>query len=421
MKDNRDNKIAFSPTAEQKTLLHLLAVALGAERSPLSKQHCAAVDWEQVAKESVHQTVCPLVFEAASVYEVSIPPNVFERWFSLSYGYLRYAHATFESQRHLAELMNENGCKFVILKGTAAAAYYPAPEKRCFGDVDFLIDPAQRETVERLLIADGYARSEDEHDCHVVFRKQKEHLEMHYAVTGIPYGKLGDAVREYLHYAVHTPVNQTVGDVTFPSPQPHHHAVILLLHMQHHTLGEGLGLRHLCDWAVFVDRTASEPFWQESVLPFVKEIGLFTYAAAMTKTAARHLGTACPPWAQAADDSLCDSLMQDILLGGNFGRKDEMRAASGMLISEHGKAGTQHGAVYNLAHTLHTAVLLQYPVIKKLPLLYPFLYGYKVIRFCVLRLMGKRLSLTKRIPYATERKQLYTKLKVFEIKDDEVT
>ena len=31
-------------------------------------------------------------------------------------------------------------------------------------------------------------------------------------------------------------------------PAPFHHGLILLLHTVHHMLGEGIGLRHLCDW-----------------------------------------------------------------------------------------------------------------------------------------------------------------------------
>ena len=420
MKDNRDNRIAFSPSTEQTVLLHLLAAALGTESQPLTDEVCRTVDWECVAKESMHQTVCPLVFEAASAYQAFIPPKVYERWFTLSFGYMRHAQMTFESQRRLGELLGDT-YPFIILKGAAAASYYPQAERRCFGDVDFLIDPTQREAVEALLAADGYERWDSEHICHVVYRKGKEHLEMHFEIAGIPYGKAGERVRAYIDGAERRGREQTVGDVSFPMPSPRDHALILLLHMQHHTLGTGLGLRHLCDWATFVDRTARESFWQTDVLPLLEEIGLLVYAAAMTKTAAIYLHTACPPWAESVNEQLCGGLMEDILTGGNFGCKDDLRAASGMLISENGKDGTRHGMLYNLAHTLHEAVLLQYPIVKKCPILYPFIYVYKAARFCVLCLCGKRPSLTKRLPYAAERKKLYAQLKVFETQDDEVT
>lgn len=421
MSNSRDNIVAFSPSAEENVMLHLLAVALGGQRPPLTEAQCRDVDWAQVMQESVQQAVCPLVFEAASAYQAFIPPEVYERWFATAYTYLRNAHGVFRSQQHLTEMMAQNGYPCIILKGTAAAAYYPQPEQRCFGDVDFLIDPTQREAVEAMLVADGYERRGIEHICHVVYRKKREHLEMHFEIAGIPFGEAGERVREYIRGAERRPLTQSVGGIDFPAPSPRDHALILLLHMQHHMLGEGLGLRHLCDWVTFVTRTVDEPFWQSDVLPLIREIGLDTYAAVMTKVGARYLDTACPAWAQDVDEHLCAAVMADILAGGNFGRKDEMRAASGMLISEHGKAGTQHGMLYNLAHALHGAVLLRYPIIRKIPILYPFIYGYKAARFCALWALGKRPSLTARVPYAIQRKNLYKQLKVFETPDDEVT
>lgn len=421
MSNSRDNIVAFSPSAEESVMLHLLAVALGGQRPPLSEAQCRGVDWAQVMQESIQQAVCPLVFEAASAYQTSIPSEVYERWFATAYTYLRNAHGAFRSQQHLTEMMTRMDYPFIILKGTAAAAYYPDPEQRCFGDVDFLIDPIQREAVETTLAADGYERSGADHVCHVVYRKKCEHLEMHFEIAGIPFGEAGERVRAYINGAEKRSVTQTVGGIEFPAPQPRDHALILLLHMQQHMLGEGIGLRHLCDWGIFVSRTEAEPFWETDVLPLLRVIGLETYAAAMTKTSAMFLGTACPAWAQLVDEGICGGVMADIFSAGNFGRKNELHAASRILVSESGKALSRYGMVGNLANTLHTIVLKRHPIVKKLPILYPFMYVYRAVRYGMLCLFGKRLSLTARVPYAIQRRNLYTQLKVFEPQDDEVT
>lgn len=418
MSNSERNNAMFTPTLEQHVLLHLLATALGVSCAPLTEAECREVDWEWVMQESIHQTVSSLAFDAAFAYSDYIPSTVYERWLEITYANLRRAHGTFRSQQHLTRRMAENGLACIILKGSAAAAYYPQPEQRCFGDVDFLIDPTQRTAVEAMLTADGYERWQAEHICHVVYRKKSENLEMHFEVAGIPYGEVGEWVRNWMHGAVCRPLLQTVGGSEFPAPQPRYHALILLLHMQHHMLGEGLGLRHLCDWTAFVTRTKDEPFWTCDVLPFLDKIGLLTYAVAMTKLGAIYLHAPCPSWAEMFDESVCGALMEDILLGGNFGRKDKRRAASSMLISEHGKAGTRHGMLYNLAHTLHSAVLLQYPIIRRVPILYPFIYGYKAMRFCILRLMGKRPSLLAAVPAAGVRRNLYAQLKIFEIQSE---
>ena len=86
-----------------------------------------------------------------------------------------------------------------------------------------------------------------------------------------------------------------------------------------------------------------------------------------------------------------------------------------MLISERGKGGLKHGAMYNLAHSLHMAILRQYPIVKKVWLLYPVFYCYKAVRFLILSMFGKRPSLIKMAPEAEKRKSVYEKLQVFEV------
>ena len=237
---------------------------------------------------------------------------------------------------------------------------------------------------------------------------------MHFETVGIPYGQPGEMVREYMKGAVSAGGTDTMDGLPFSVPNVFHQGLILLLHMQHHTLGEGLGLRHLCDWLVYVRDTMEEPHWEEHFIPFLKSIGLFTYAAVMTKIGALYLGLSCPSWAQVADDELCRKMIKDILTGGNFGQKDLKRAGSSVLISEHGKNGTRHGAIYHLTHALHRNVLFVYPLVKRVPVLYPFFYVYRVLRHLFLIAQGKRLSLTEMAAPAFERKAVYKQLHIFE-------
>ena len=138
----------------------------------------------------------------------------------------------------------------------------------------------------------------------------------------------------------------------------------------------------------------------------------------MTKTCAKYLYFDAPSWA-TAEEEICDAVMSDILQGGNFGRKDEIRSKSGMLISRHGKNGTKDGAGKNLLSILHDSVMKKYPVVKKFPPVYPFLFAWRGIRYATLTLLGKRESIAKMMPEAEKRKNVYKQLKVFEIEKEE--
>ena len=405
-------------TKEQKILLNLTARSIHVNPSAiaLSENELENADWKEIAKESIAQAVPLVTFDAATIYKQYIPDDIYTHWKNVVARVLRSDFIVMQSQVDLIELLSDK-YPYIILKGMAAGAYYPNPEMRALGDVDFLIDPTQQAEIEEILLQAGYKKSHGDHPNHVVFRKPGAHLEMHFEVAGVPYGCRGEAVREFLKDAVFEPQKRMHDMGEFSAPNDMYHGLILLLHMQHHMLGEGFGLRHLSDWAVYVAKTYKEAYWGEILIPFLKKIGLFTYAAVMTKTSAKYLQIPCPEWAASADGETCDEIMRDILIGGNFGQKDENRAKSGMLISEHGKSGTKHSALYNLAQALHM-VVVKMPCVKKVPILYPFIYIWKAVRFLVLSMIGKRPSLAKMAPEAKKRKSVYEKLAIFEAENE---
>ena len=305
---------------------------------------------------------------------------------------------------------------FFILKGMAAASYYPKPHERILGDIDFLIHPSHKHQVTQLLEKNGYQDWNSEHICHVVFKKDYARLEMHYELSGIPYGTPGKIIREFLQDALEHRHMAVFDAWKFPAPNDLYHGIVLLLHMQHHMLGEGLGLRHLCDWACYIQKTYEKAFWNV-MLDLLERIGLLVYAKVMTKTSSLYLGTICPDWANNIENTLCHEILSDILTGGNFGRKNPARSKSGIMISEHGKSGTRHGKILNLFHVLRHTTAVKYPVVKKCPLLSPFLWFWRVFLYIKKVLSGQQTSLFKIAAFAEGRKNIYKKLHIFEINE----
>lgn len=389
-------------SAEQKALFALLGDAIQLPKN---------VDWDIVKKEAQQQTVFLIAGNSNQ-----LPSKICESWKQDLYKSLICNMRSFYAVEETHRIMKFIGCKYVILKGVAAASYYNCdPFHRAFGDVDFLIESEKISLAEKALENEGYKNWEKEHICHVVFRKDDQHLEMHFEISGIPHGKPGLIVREYMKNVLENTVTLNMQGQEIQIPLPKYHGLILLLHMQHHMLAEGLGLRHLMDWSAFVNKTSEEEFWQECLIPVLKAIGLFKYAQVMTKVGALYLGSDCPKWCQEAEEDLCDAVMEDILTGGNFGRKNKERASSGNMISLHGKEGTKHGKVYNLWKTLHEAVKVNFPIAKRFYILYPFLDLYIVVRYLFRIVIGQRTSLFTAAKYANERKSVYDRLEVFEI------
>jgi len=225
-------------------------------------------------------------------------------------------------------------------------------------------------------------------------------------------------LRSYFEYAVSRAVPAEVAGHTFMSPTPAMHGVIILLHMVHHMVGVGLGLRHLYDWAAFVEKSGEEPFWEEELLPFLNEIGLSDYAFIMTRVAAKYLGTACPAWCGECEEELCEAIIEDFFASGNFGSKDKTRASGAGIFVDQRTTGQKRGRIGYLFHILHTTTLKLYPITRKLPVLYPFIMVYRVLNFIWLRITGKRVAIGKMFNVAEARGELYDRLKIYEVEDD---
>lgn len=400
-------------TREQEVLLHLLQKSFRPDTEDLAKEILQSADWRGVFKEAAQQAVLITAFDAAAAYKACIPGEVYMQVFQrVSRGMMNNLRVS-AAQKELTTLLESKGYPCVILKGEVSAAYYPKPELRHLGDVDFLIDPAQREEIEQVLLDAGYDRSGQDHNWHIAFKKDKAHLEMHFEIPGIPVGKVGELIRQYRKDLLASAKRIREGCW---APEDDQHGLILLLHMGQHMISEGLGLRHLCDWAAFVDRTWQERFWQEDLLPLLKEIGLFRYAAVMTKLCSMYLGIVFPPWAQA-EDELCNAVLNDILIGGNFGRKDPERSKAGMMLAEQETAGVSHSSTEALFRKLHRATEKQYPIVKKVKILHPVLDAYRAGLYLCRRAAGKRPSLLKMAPLAQERRSVYEQLEIFETQE----
>lgn len=232
----------------------------------------------------------------------------------------------------LHELLTENGIPYVILKGCASASYYPDPILRTMGDVDFLVKPEDFDRAGELLENIGFTPEEDRGGIHVAYHRDAFTWEMHRSVNGIPSGECGKRVAEYLRNIIETAVDYETECGTMRIPDAFHHCLILLLHTASHLTSEGIGLRHLCDWAVFAGKEDVGQWQRELEL-----CGLWRFAQILTLVSEKYLGLPGRAWSGEAEGWLLDGLMEDIFSGGNFGQKDADRPGQIKYISNRGE------------------------------------------------------------------------------------
>ena len=393
-------------TQEQSVLLAVLRHAISPDM-PLPDTDC---NWEKVCKEAGQQAVSLIFYDAVAPLLPQMPPEVQQKIRSIGMQVVMFNINAGNTQARLTALLTEQNTPHLILKGEASASYYPKPQLRALGDVDFWVQPEDFESLHTLFQTLGYRFDEGQHDHHITYYTPGGVLEMHRDLPGMPEGKPAAVLSDYLKDLPRRTQPTDIGSGIFAAPDPALHGLILLLHSQHHLLGEGLGLRHLMDWCCYVNRTAGESFWETDLLPLLKRIGLYRFAAVLTGVCKEAFGTPVPHWA-TADPALCRALLEDILSGGNFGQKDTTRQASGLMISNESKLTT-------LFKTFHASVKAHYPICEKCGLLYIVFYPVRGLRYLWKILTGKRESIIKAIPQANTRRTLYGQLNIFEVEEN---
>lgn len=318
-----------------------------------------------------------------------------------------YEHA------RIHEIMTEAGIPYTILKGYASALYYRDPLMRSMGDVDFLVDNRYLEAAADAMEKNGYKKTHKNREFHDVYIGNNCRCELHSEPAGIPKGKTGEKVREYLADVIECSKEAQTEVGTVRVPSDFHHGLIILLHMCHHLTGDGLGMRHLCDWAVFVSSLGEKKFL-EMFEEKLKSIGMWEFAKIMTAIACDYLGAAEMKWAENADKKLARRILKDIFSGGNFGQKSPDRSHESLLISS--KNEKDIPMIKQLFRSANSIVYSNWKIAKKYKILLPIGWIFFGGRYLIRSVFGKRpaVRVKKIAKEAAERKELYAKLKMFE-------
>ncbi|MBO5199780.1 MAG: nucleotidyltransferase family protein [Clostridia bacterium] len=397
-------------TIVQQAVLSLLKRGLGISSADPKLSDLSADTWEKVYKECRAQTVQMICYDALAAEGITLPDEVEHKWFTVAALSLSRSLNVAAAQDELVALLEKNEVPYTILKGMSSAHYYPDSEKRCAGDIDFLVSPEYIEKATKLLTDNGYALEDKPNENHLALHKNDVWLELHHSVAGMPDGSSGELLRAQLKGIIE---NSVMDDRGFRRPSDMHHGIVILLHTLHHLLSSGLGLRHLCDWACFVKETEEKSFWKEELLPLLERAGLKKTAFIITGACVKYLALPRPCWLPDAEPDGVDDFMNELLRGGNFGRKDLQLSGTGMMLTKNSEEQNAKTKIKRMLYALNSTNHRVYPILDRLPWLYPFIMVWRMMRYIVLMLLGKRQSLLKASRYTDERSKLFKKFDLY--------
>ena len=392
----------------QELVLDLLSKELFGRKISIPKN----IDWDSLYKESMNQTVLPIVY--SDVSEI-IPSQEKAEWQQAVYQMLANNVQVLYEHKEIHKLLTEQGIPYTIIKGVASANYYPKPKLRIMGDVDFVVRESDIIRTGGLLEREGFKWVEDkEHAAHHVYHRDSSTWEMHWSMSGIPTGENGTETRKFFSEIIDTAVLDSEGYII---PDEFHHGLVMLIHTAEHLVNTGIGLRHLCDWAVFVERFSNEEFKRlfENKL---KACGLWRFAQLLTQLSIKYLGATEKLWAtENIDEKYLDSMMSDILAGGNFGVKDTERINQAKLYTNQGRGTVGDvGFATQLIRTMNERAKRALPIAEKISFLLPAGWVYVGIRHLLRIKRGTRPSIhvKKMFVGARERREIYKEFRLFE-------
>lgn len=227
-----------------------------------------------------------------AIIAVKENPAEWQMWLLENIGQLtQYEMMNHQQKKVIAELSEmwaAEGLRMMVFKGQANAALFSKPEHRAVGDIDcWLFGDAEK--------GDEIAKA---HGADVLFdwyRHSKisykdETIENHRVMSHTRGSKRKQEMESGLRELAndnHNANDNFIGKAVRPSAQ--FNACFLTYHGLHHFLSEGLRMKQILDWAMFLQKEQDHVDW-DAYWGFCKRYKLERFAEVMTYIVAEYLG-----------------------------------------------------------------------------------------------------------------------------------
>lgn len=168
----------FDFNTNEGYFLHLLKCGLKSEKP---EEPPVGIDFEAIFELAKKQDVENIVFLSIDQLENNIDSNLYSIWQEAYYKRMKYSAFQDMALEELIEVFTSKGIDCMPLKGSVIKSYYPNPDLRTMGDIDFLVREQNRQVVRDIMHILGY--EDDVLDDGQVdgFKRGKiDYIEIHY-------------------------------------------------------------------------------------------------------------------------------------------------------------------------------------------------------------------------------------------------
>lgn len=214
-----------------------------------------------------------------------------------------------EVMEELAQKWIDGGCRVMVMKGQANAIMYPHPEHRSPGDIDCYLfeDYAKGNDIAR----EAGANVDESWYKHSVISYKGETFENHQYFVHTREGKQSKLLQQELKVALKSDKWDCLPDSGVLTPPAQWNAMFLTYHACAHFLSEGLRLKQVLDWAMFLKRHQEDVNWK-AYYTFCERHHLRRFSEALTAICEKYLGIRILNTTITKDDTYTEKIINSI-------------------------------------------------------------------------------------------------------------
>lgn len=279
-------------------------------------------EWQRLFEISQKQAVSGVVFEVIKQLpaEQQPPKEIYLKWFLLSERIKNYNAVLDESIGQLQQELGAHGLNCCILKGQGGGLLYPTSWARHPGDIDVWCKGGRNDIIGKL--KDYKIEDIVIHHADIDIIKGVP-VEVHFVPSWF-YCPFTDRRFRKWYGAEADRQFENYNDKGFCSPTIGFNLVYSLVHIYKHLFDEGIGLRQLMDYYFILKHSTAEErdaaFMVLSDFKMKRFVGAVMYVMQVV-FGLEHEFMLCKP-----SEMYGKHLLNDIMIGGNFGRYNRENA-----------------------------------------------------------------------------------------------
>lgn len=402
-----------------EALLNCISAALDGRECALT---LAPDDWTALLRLAGEQKLLPLVYAAVrGTPGFAAAPEAVRaaaRRQTMREAAAQTVHT--EAFLRLYQALRAEGLAPVVVKGIVCRALYPQPELRPSSDEDLYLTAAEMPCFHAVLLRAGFVLTEPERDYRSAHEARYVHpdtglvVEGHWALFPTEYAVYA-ALNVQLPDLMQRAQDWESGGVTLRVPDVCDHLIFLLLHAFKHFISSGVGVRQLCDIALWMRRFGAQIDWQR-VRAALRATHSEGFAAAVIDAGVHWFGLEraaahIPPDWETLESA---ALLADALSGGVYGSADSTRRHS-CTITIHAadrahRGGTGRASLCAALFPRREVMAGWYPYVARCPALLPAAWAQRIWRY--LRTRGEHTGAQDSLRVGAQRVELLRQYRV---------